>query len=491
MSFQSLQKSTTKNKDNSNKLISHKNTLKYKNYQHDQYYHYNNDIAISNNNFFDKNAIQRKSICSCDGGCPSCKSEIKDTTMLNIQPKLKVSQPNDPLEREADRVAEQILAISDNEENKISKTCNSCNNKGNHKIQISRKNNTNRNLEVSNSVVSEIKNIIGSSGKPLDSGTKDFMESIFDHDFSNVKTHNDKKSSDSAAKLNSIAYTIGNDIFFSKQYKSYTQEGKKLLAHELTHVVQKSSNNIILRKKDNESRSNENDTKNTIIKSLKTVAKEGYKTPEIQEAIDKVLETLQEKWHKLNKPEKTGLISFGVLGAGIIGSSLSLNNPVFLLEQGSGINIGKPLRKVPWLLIDRLMYSLPQKGEQKMKFRIGLSSHDFLTRLLRKRRIDMKIYLDLELEHDFNTGKTIPVRAIGSFTVLKGITFSVGLHPKPIPFRETHISETGGMFEVRERLPKIQSENVGPIGPDFRVMFSVDLFKLGESELIKRLGISF
>jgi hypothetical protein len=49
--------------------------------------------------------IQRKPICPCDGGCPSCQN-----TLL-IQPKLTISQPNDKYEQEADRVADQVMRM--------------------------------------------------------------------------------------------------------------------------------------------------------------------------------------------------------------------------------------------------------------------------------------------------------------------------------------------------------------------------------------------
>jgi hypothetical protein len=65
------------------------------------------------------------------------------------------------------------------------------------------------------------------------------MESRFGYDFSGVRIHNDGKSSESADKINANAYTKGNNIVFGRgQYSPSTQEGKKLIAHELVHVIQ-------------------------------------------------------------------------------------------------------------------------------------------------------------------------------------------------------------------------------------------------------------
>src|SRR5690348_10689940 len=65
------------------------------------------------------------------------------------------------------------------------------------------------------------------------------MESRFGQDFSQVRVHTDTKAAESARAVNALAYTVGQDVVFGEgQYTPGTQEGKSLLAHELTHVVQ-------------------------------------------------------------------------------------------------------------------------------------------------------------------------------------------------------------------------------------------------------------
>jgi hypothetical protein len=77
------------------------------------------------------------------------------------------------------------------------------------------------------------------TGRPLDFQTRSFMESKMGHSFGKVKIHTDSYASKSAKNLNAHAYTKGNDVFFATdKYKPGTTEGKKLLAHELTHVAQ-------------------------------------------------------------------------------------------------------------------------------------------------------------------------------------------------------------------------------------------------------------
>jgi hypothetical protein len=68
------------------------------------------------------------------------------------------------------------------------------------------------------------------------------MESRFGHDFSQVRVHTDARAGASAKAVNALAYTVGRDIVFAAgQYAPGTVSGKKLLAHELTHVLQQST----------------------------------------------------------------------------------------------------------------------------------------------------------------------------------------------------------------------------------------------------------
>jgi len=83
---------------------------------------------------------------------------------------------------------------------------------------------------------------INGKGKPLPANTNAFFSSRMDYDFSNVKVHTGKEASDSAKGLNAKAYTIKNNIVFKEgHFDTDTLEGKKLIAHELTHVIQQST----------------------------------------------------------------------------------------------------------------------------------------------------------------------------------------------------------------------------------------------------------
>ena len=89
------------------------------------------------------------------------------------------------------------------------------------------------------SVPSSVHEILRSPGRPLDPATRTVMEPHFGHDFSQVRVHTDAKAAQSAHEIDGLAYTVGQDIAFGTgQYSPGEPTGSRLLAHELSHVVQ-------------------------------------------------------------------------------------------------------------------------------------------------------------------------------------------------------------------------------------------------------------
>lgn len=76
-------------------------------------------------------------------------------------------------------------------------------------------------------------------GRPLDARARSRMEASFGHDFGRVRVHTDARAAASARAVQARAYTVGHDVVFgSGEYVPGTARGQRLLAHELTHVVQ-------------------------------------------------------------------------------------------------------------------------------------------------------------------------------------------------------------------------------------------------------------
>jgi hypothetical protein len=92
---------------------------------------------------------------------------------------------------------------------------------------------------------SAVHDVIRSSGQPLASDTRSFMEPRLGRDFSDVRVHTDTAAAASAQAIDALAYTIGPQVVFAEgHYTPTTSKGRWLLAHELAHVVQEDSRPI-------------------------------------------------------------------------------------------------------------------------------------------------------------------------------------------------------------------------------------------------------
>jgi hypothetical protein len=148
-----------------------------------------------------------------------------------LQPKLTVGSIDDPAEREAEAVATHIagapagrgMSVGPSQERSFLQR---------HPLR----------QDASSSVPGIVEQVLHSAGRPLDPATRAFFEPCFGQDLSHIRVHTDQEASDSAHSIHALAYTVGRDIAFSHgRYSPHTDEGKRLLAHELVHTVQQSS----------------------------------------------------------------------------------------------------------------------------------------------------------------------------------------------------------------------------------------------------------
>jgi hypothetical protein len=92
---------------------------------------------------------------------------------------------------------------------------------------------------LSASVPPLVHDVLRSPGQPLDPYAREYMEPRFGHDFGRVQVHTDARAADSARAVHALAYTVGRDIVFAAgQYSPRTEAGRRLITHELHHVVQ-------------------------------------------------------------------------------------------------------------------------------------------------------------------------------------------------------------------------------------------------------------
>jgi|SRR5829696_3214609 len=149
-----------------------------------------------------------------------------------VQAKLTVSQPDDPFEQEADQVTDRVMRME------VQRKCAGCEEEE-EKLQRKEQGTGSKAVAMAPSLVHETLN---SPGAPLDSTTRTYMEQRFAHDFDNVRVHTGGQADAAARHTNSLAFTLGNDVVFREgQYAPHSNEGRRLLAHELTHVVQQSA----------------------------------------------------------------------------------------------------------------------------------------------------------------------------------------------------------------------------------------------------------
>lgn len=163
-----------------------------------------------------------------------------------FQAKLTVNEPGDMYEQEADAMADRVMRMTDGPRNQdaffkpahaiLQRKCQHCEEE--EKQGVQRKESSSEATEENTGLDSYVGQL-GSSGQPMPDGSRRFFESRFGQDFSNVRLHTDGAAAKSAQSINALAYTTGNNIVFNAgQYSPGTESGQRLMAHELTHVVQ-------------------------------------------------------------------------------------------------------------------------------------------------------------------------------------------------------------------------------------------------------------
>ena len=157
---------------------------------------------------------------------------------------LRVGPVDDPLEREADAVAGRVMRMSEpgvalaRAPLQVSRKCEECEEEEKKK-KIQRK--ATGPQATPGEAPAIVHDVLRAPGQPLDHTTRDYFEPRFGQDFTHVRVHTGASAEQSARAVNANAYTVGRDIVFDAgRFAPDTDEGRLLIAHELTHVVQQS-----------------------------------------------------------------------------------------------------------------------------------------------------------------------------------------------------------------------------------------------------------
>jgi hypothetical protein len=168
--------------------------------------------------------LQRKCACGArakgGGSCASCADKNE-----RLQRKLAIGWSNDPLEHEADRVAEQVMAGPARSDFS--------------RVPISVQRHAPSAAPQGRDAPASVDRVLAMAGRPLDAPLRRDMETRFGSDFSQVRVHQGGAAEQSARDVEARAYTVDHDIVFGAgEYAPQSASGRHLLAHELAHVLQ-------------------------------------------------------------------------------------------------------------------------------------------------------------------------------------------------------------------------------------------------------------
>lgn len=157
-----------------------------------------------------------------------------------VSPKLKVGSPSDPLETEADQMADRVMRMpmantkTRRSGERVQRKCSACEQ---DKLQRSEASPVSPQT-VEPSFQSKL-DASKPTGRPMDENTQAFMGERFGTNFENVSIHTDGNAAALSNQIQAKAFTTGNHIYFNRgEYQPETSAGKRLLAHELTHTIQ-------------------------------------------------------------------------------------------------------------------------------------------------------------------------------------------------------------------------------------------------------------
>jgi len=168
-----------------------------------------------------------------------------------VQAKMRINSPDDPEEREADAAADQIMhpqsifggpahCACDGSDEK----CEACRSAA---VSVRRLTASTANPGV-RPAPAIVEGVLRSAGRPLDASTRRFFEPRFGREFDHIRVHTEPDAEHSARSIQARAYTAGNHLVFDRgEFAPETEEGKRLLAHELTHTIQQGEGGTVRR----------------------------------------------------------------------------------------------------------------------------------------------------------------------------------------------------------------------------------------------------
>jgi hypothetical protein len=164
-------------------------------------------------------------------------------TPPRVQFKLQVGATNDPLEAEADQVADRVMRMTDSafaacdSARVVRRMCSDCKKEEEKQPDVQRK--PSGVGDYGGPASESVHQVLGSPGKPLTASDRAFFEPRLGADLSAVRIDDDDHAAESARSIGARAYTFGSHVAFAGPMEASSNSGRRLLAHELAHVAQK------------------------------------------------------------------------------------------------------------------------------------------------------------------------------------------------------------------------------------------------------------
>ncbi|MEN0003502.1 MAG: DUF4157 domain-containing protein [Bacteroidota bacterium] len=389
-----------------------------------------------------------------------------------IQPKLAIGQKGDRYEQEADQMAERVINKMEEEEvmMKAESSQHSPSSGFEQQLQQSR-----------------------GGGQALPSATLREMNQAFGADFSSVRVHSDHNAVQMNEDIGAKAFTNRNNIYFNEgKYQPASSDGKRLLAHELTHTIQQGAVGERIQKEDKDPKEQKKEEKNqgseALTKGIGLVGKNLMSNnPQFRLFLDPRLRALQRfAWTSRPTSYKATMIGFGLTNLAILGGAFATdpgfrNNMIQLLE---GQNLAAPLQLIPghqYIPLTGFSYKLPSDDKPSYQFSTKFSVTPYFDLIRRHHARFPQMSLDMTLKSAYDPAKgsfgvkggKVSLGLLGGGIKLSGETFT---EKSPYPYMMPGTMPGQLPTTVMQSYPALPSQKFDTM--QYQFMLSIDFMKL-------------
>jgi hypothetical protein len=367
------------------------------------------------------------------------------------------------------------------------------------------------------------------------------MEPRLGRDFSQVRVHANAQAAKSARTVNALAYTVGNDVAFAEsQYAFNTTAGRRLIAHELTHVIQQSgassggqlqgkltinqpgdafeqeadaaaervmagahasasltpSRPAIQRETpggDAEKKPPEKkEAGEVVVEGLKTVAEQAAdNNPQVKKVIiEPIKDQLKGQWNRLGTGAKAATTGLGAATLGMAGGAM-LSDPGGR-KQLAGVNLATPFTLIPYMPLSSFKYTLPSgdsPDKRLFKFETGFKADDLINLRTKAGGLPkMSLGVNMQWGYDPATERLTILGGDASLGLVPGLSLSAGAYKDVLRPPQNFMDPEGQITQIKKSIPEFDKPQ--PI-PDVRIMLTVDLMKFKPGDLVRQVQSIF